>query len=112
MAKKRTQKQITADQIIKNSLNVMGEQVLTKAREITRIKTHRLYDTYNFRVKPDTTITFTQQLYGKYVTPKNKPSQNSETNALRIIIRKEKIIATEIMIKEIKESILYPFRNK
>jgi hypothetical protein len=110
MAKRRSKAQITADKIIRKNLDILGEKIQKETKKITRVLTGRLKKSVNFRVEKDTQLVMTQQSYGKDVRPAGK--NEGELNALMITVKKEIPIATEIMIKEIKESILYPFKNK
>ena len=81
-----------------------------ESRKITRVRTGRLKGSINYRVKPDTVLTFTQVGYGKYVTPKGVSS--GETDALLITIKALIPEGVEIIKKDLTESILYPFRGK
>jgi hypothetical protein len=48
MAKRRTKKQITTDQIIKKELNILGEKVYKETRKITRVLTGSLKNSINY----------------------------------------------------------------
>lgn len=110
MAKRRSKQQITADNIIKKNLDILGLKIQKETKKITRVDTGRLKKSINFRVEKDTQLIMTQQIYGKDVRPSGQTT--GELNALMITVKKEIPLATEIIIKEITESILYPFRNK
>ena len=110
MAKRRTSEQIKADQIIKKNLNILGEKMYKQARKITRVRTGRLKGSINYRVKPDTVLTFTQVAYGADVRPAGVNS--GETDALLITIKALIPEGVEIIKKDLTESILYPFRGK
>lgn len=69
MAKRRTKQQIEADQIIKKSLNELGEAVYQQAKERSRVDTGRLRDSVNYMVRPDTRLTMAQVYYGKFQQP-------------------------------------------
>lgn len=109
MAKRRSSQQIKTDQIIKKNLNVLGEKIYRKARRITRVQTGRLKGSINYRVKPDTVLTFTQVGYGADVRPSGVNS--GETDALLITIKEMIPEGIEIIKKDLIESILYPFRG-
>jgi hypothetical protein len=59
MAKRRSREQIDADKIIKEYLNELGEKVYQQATE-TSERYRRLQDEQNYRVQPDTVLTFGQ----------------------------------------------------
>lgn len=88
MAKRRTREQITADKIIKEQLNDLGELIYEQAKKQSRVakdiyyKTSRvqpegtlrkaggtLRDSVNYMVKPDTVLTVAQVYYGEYQDP-------------------------------------------
>jgi len=106
---RRTAQQISTDKIIKDNLNVLGEQMYKAARKITRVRTGRLKQSINYRVKPDTILTFTQQSYGADVRPAGVNS--GETDALLITIKELLPEGIEVIKKDLIESILYPFRE-
>lgn len=69
MAKRRTKEQISADKIIKNKLNDLGEIIYQETKDNSRVDTGRLRDSVNYMVKPDTVLTVAQVYYGKYQHP-------------------------------------------
>ena len=81
------------------------------AKSDTRVLTGSLKNSINYAVKPDTTLTFFQNIYGKYVTPKDSPTKGAETDALLITIKKLLPAGIEVIKKDLTESILYPFRK-
>lgn len=107
---RRTSQQIKADKIIKDNLNVFGEKIYKEARKRTRVLTGRLKKSINYSVKPDTTITFFQQSYGKDVHP-TRQFDKGEPDALLITIKELLPEGIEVIKKDLTESILYPFRG-
>lgn len=115
-------------QIIKDNLNKFGLEItnLVKEKYIRVGKvlkksspsygqpTGRLKKSMNFAVKPYNVLIFSQQIYGKWNTYKDKPSRSSNANdynpLLQEIVKAKKDL-TNIIIKELKESIIYPFKN-
>lgn len=114
MAKRRTKEQISSDKIIKANLNILGEQIYNEARKDTRVLTGSLKKSINFAVKPDTRLTFYQNEYGKYVTPKSSGSDNktNKTDALLLTIKELVPKTVEVIKKELAESVLYSVKNK
>lgn len=115
MARKLTTSEKTERQIIKDNLNRFGYEVTTKVvKDYARENTGRLKRTMNYAVKPYNVVTFSQVSYGKYTTFKNKPTTSTnpkDKNPLLQTILKEKGELQNIIIKDLKESILYPFTN-
>lgn len=110
MAKRRTKQQIASDKIIKQNLEVLGQKIYKQTRRTTRVLTGSLKNSINYAVKPDTTLTFYQNAYGKDVRPAGKTS--GETDALLIAVKELLPAGIEAVKKDLTESILYPFRNK
>ena len=109
MAKRRSRQQIDADQIIKQHLNELGEKVYSQATDTSRRDTGRLQDEQNYRVQPDTVLTFGQMVYGQWNYPKGITS--GEKNALLIAINEHLEDATGIIIQSITDEILKDFKQ-
>ena len=110
MAKRRTKSQITADQIIKKNLNVLGDKIYRQTRRQTRVLTGALKNSINYAVKPDTVLTVFQLNYGSDVHPK-KQYDKGQPDALLIAVKELVPPQTEVIKKELTESILYGFRG-
>jgi len=108
MAKRRTREQIDADKIIKQHLNELGELVYQQATETSRRDTGRLQDEQNYKVQPDTVLTFGQMVYGQYNYPKGVTS--GEKNALLIAINDHLEDATAIIIESITDAIIQDYK--
>lgn len=109
MAKKRTREQIDADQIIKKQLNDLGEIIYQEARETSRYRTGQLFNSINYGVKPDTTLTMWQVYYGAEVRPKGV--NTGPLNALLIAIEKHLPKSMNITVKELNDVLLKPFKQ-
>lgn len=109
MAKRRTKSKIASDKIIKENLEILGQKIYKEARKTTRILTGSLKKSINYSVKPDTTLTFYQNEYGKDVRPAGK--KDGETDALLIAIKDLVPLGVEIIKKDLIESVMYPFRK-
>jgi len=107
MAKRRTREQIDADKIIKRHLNELGELIYQQATETSRRDTGRLQDEQNYKVQPDTVLTFGQMYYGQYNFPKGVES--GEKNALLIAINDNLEDATGIIIQSITDAIIQDY---
>jgi hypothetical protein len=102
MAKRRTKIQIDADKIIKAKLNIIGEKAYEQAKARSRVDTGRLRDSVNYMVKPDTTLTLAQVFYGKFQDP----------NELIVAIRDNVPEGTNLIITEINDQLLAPFKKE
>ena len=109
-AKRRSKEQLNVDRIIKKELLTLGEKVLEKAVPISRRDTGRLQDEMNYRVDPDTKLTMYQLYYGAFNYPAGKES--GEKNALLITMKQMIPDTTKIIIQNINDIILEPFKNK
>jgi hypothetical protein len=107
MAKRRSREQIDADKIIKDYLNELGEKVYQQATETSRRDTGRLQDEQNYRVQPDTVLTFGQMVYGQWNYPKGITS--GEKNALLIAIN-DNLEDAAIIIQSITDAIIQDFK--
>jgi hypothetical protein len=115
MAKKLTTSQKEERAIIQKRLNEFGADItnLVKTKYL-RVNTERLKKTMNYTVKPYNVLTFSQQSYGKWNTYKDKPSRSTNANDYNPLlqeIKKAKRDLNNIIIKDLRESILYPFKN-
>lgn len=110
MAKRRTREQIDADKIIKKQLNILGEKIYEEARETSRIKTSKLFNSINYMVKPDTKLTVWQVYYGKYNYPKGVNS--GDKNALLIAVKENITATTKIIVRELNDQINEQFTNR
>jgi hypothetical protein len=108
MAKRRSREQIDADKIIKKHLNELGELVYQQATDTSRRDTGRLQDEQNYRVQPDTVLTFGQMVYGQWNYPKGVTS--GEKNALLIAINDHLEDATAIIIESITDAIIQDYK--
>jgi hypothetical protein len=73
------------------------------------VLTGSLKNSINYGVKPDTTLTFYQNDYGKDVRPAGQ--KTGENDALLIVIKELVPLAIEVIKKDLTESIIYPFRK-
>lgn len=107
--KRRSKEQIQADRIIKKQLLILGDEILEESVPNSRRDTGRLQDEQNFRVEGDTRLVMTQMYYGAFNYPAGKNS--GEKNALLIAVNNNIPKATKIIIKNINDSLLKPFKK-
>lgn len=110
MARRRNKEQIKAGKIIKAQLLILGDKIHEQATRTSRRDTGRLQDEQNFRVIKDKTLVVAQLHYGKYNFPKGVTS--GDKNALLIAVRKHAPETTNIIITEINDQLLAPFKTK
>jgi hypothetical protein len=109
MAKRRTRQQIESDQVIKEQLNVLGEEIYQEARETSRYRTGQLFNSINYGVEPDTVLTMYQVYYGADVRPKGVNS--GPLNALLIAVKKYVPKNTNIIVQDLMDEMLEPFKT-
>jgi hypothetical protein len=107
--KRRSKQQIQADRIIKKQLLILGDNILEESVPNSRRDTGRLQDEQNFRVEKDTTLVMAQMYYGAFNYPVGKNS--GEKNALLIAVNNQVPKATKVIIKNINDSLLKPFKK-
>lgn len=108
--KRRSKEQLNVDRIIKKELLILGDRILEKAVPTSRRDTGRLQDEMNYRVDPDTKLTMYQMYYGAFNYPAGKES--GEKNALLITMKQMIPDTTKIIIQNINDIILEPFKTK
>ena len=114
MGKRLTNEQRAERIIIKKNLNEFGAKIYERVQGLVKVNTTRLQQSINYKVKPYNILTFAQVYYGKWNTYKNKPSRSTnplDYNPLLREIEKEKKELTNIIIKDLKESILYKYKD-
>jgi len=109
MAKRRNKEQLKADKIIKAELLKLRKNILDVAEPMSRRDTGRLQDEMNGYVKPDTKLTMYQMEYGAYNYPAGKNS--GEKNALNIVVKEMEPETTKIIIGNINDVLLAPFKD-
>ena len=108
--KRRSKEQLNVDRIIKKELLILGDKILEVAIPRSRRDTGRLQDEMNKRVAPDTTLTMYQMYYGQYNYPAGVTS--GQKNALLITMQEMIPDTTKIIIGEINDILLQPFKSK
>jgi hypothetical protein len=101
------------------NLNRWANQVRFEAQANTRVDDDKLRPSINYKAKKFNEITFVQNKYGKYITPKNvkfdrkdKNYPSPPFNALRIEIDKGKPELIKDIMKDIKSLLLSPIITK
>jgi hypothetical protein len=107
--KRRSKEQIAVDKIIKKQLAVIADEILKEAVPSSRRDTGRLQDEMNYEFEGDTTLVLSQMEYGAFNYPAGKNS--GEKNALLIAVNNNIPKATKIIIKNINDSLLKPFKK-
>ena len=109
MAKRRSKEQLKADRIIKAELLKLKNKILDIAIPMSRRRLGRLQDEMNGYVKPDTKLTMYQMWYGADIYPAGKSS--GEKNALNIVVKELEPEKTKIIIGNINDVLLAPFKE-
>jgi hypothetical protein len=114
MGRKLTPEQRTERAIIRKNLNEFGQKIYERTQGLVRVKTTRLIQSLNYKVNPYNVITFAQVYYAKWNTYKGRPSVSSnkkDYNPYLREIEKDKGELKNIIVKDLKESILYKYKN-
>ena len=122
MAKRRSKEQLKADKIIKAELLKLKERILAVAEPLSRRDKGRLQDEMNGYVKPDTKLTMYQMHYGAYNYPNNSSKKRNYVNGKLVIDEDMNVLlhtilemepeTTKIIIGEINDVLLAPFKKK
>lgn len=83
MAKRKTTEQKAIEARIKKTLDDLGRKVIaisSRNSKISKKQKDHLRDSGNYRVKPYNVLVLTQYKYGKYNTPKGKPTPQNRNN--------------------------------
>jgi hypothetical protein len=109
MAKRRSKEQIAADKIIKKELLKLGNIITDESAITSRIKTSKLRNSQGRRVFNDTTLRVFQVEYGAYNYPIGENS--GEKNALLISVKKHVPESTKVIVSNLIEKIIDPFKK-
>lgn len=116
MPKRKSIQQQEVENLTKKALNMMGEQISTESAKNSKKRTGDLIDSQNYRVKPFNTLTVSQNYYGKYNTPKGKPTPKNRDNIkdtpLRNAIEKFKQPGVEVFVKDMIDLLKSPIVTK
>lgn len=104
---------------MKKHLNEIGRKVSIESKRNSKIAKSKknftggsLRDSGNFNVKPYNTINLIQNFYGKYNTPKGKPTpsdrSNLEDTPLRNSIRKNVPNGINVLVKDMIDLLKSP----
>ncbi len=119
MAKRKTIQAKEIEKITKDSLNVLGRLVsVVTARnsKVSKLQKNHLRDSLNYRVKPFDTLIVSQFRYGKWNTPKGKPTPKDRSNIkdtpVLNAINEHVQNAKKVYIKSIADLLKSPIKKK
>ena len=102
--------------LTKKALNKLGEVISQDSANNSKKRTGDLIDSQNYRVRPFNTLTVSQNFYGKYNTPKGKPTPKDRSNIkdtpLRNSIEKNTPPAVEVYTKDMIDLLKSPIVTK
>lgn len=112
MPKRKSIQQQEVENLTKKALNMMGEQISQDSAKNSKKRTGDLIDSQNYRVKPYNVLTVSQNFYGKYNTPKGKPTPKNRNNIkdtpLKNAIKKFKQPGVDVFIKDMIDLLKSP----
>jgi len=117
MAKRKTVQEKELDKIMSETLNQLGRKITVVAgrnSKVSKLQKDHLRDSMNYRVKPADTLIVSQKFYGKYNTPKGKPTPKNRNNiedtplknAIKEFTPEAKNIYIQGVVDVLKKSIL------
>ena len=119
MAKRKTIQEKEIEKITKNSLDKLGRTVsVVTARnsKVSKLQKSHLRDSVNYRVKPFDTLIVSQFRYGKWNTPKGKPTPKDRSNIkdtpVLNAINEHVPNAKKVYIKSIADLLKSPIKKK
>jgi hypothetical protein len=83
LAKRKTTEQKAVEKKIEDSLNLIGREVIavsSRNSKVSKIQKLHLRESGNFRVRPYNVLNLAQYSYGKFNTPKGKPTPSDRKN--------------------------------
>ena len=116
MARRKTVEQKEIEKTLKDELNSLGSHIISDASKKSKVDSGELKDSVNFRVKPFDTLIASQTFYGKYNTPKGKPTPSDRSNIkdtpLLNAIRDNVPESVEVIVKEMTDLLISPVVKK
>jgi hypothetical protein len=119
VAKRKTIQEKEIEKITKDNLNELGRLVsVVTARnsKVSKLQKNHLRDSLNYRVRPFDTLTISQFSYGKWNTPKGKPTPKDRSNIkdtpVLNAIHEHAPKAAKIYIKSIADLLKSPIKKK
>ena len=121
MGRRKTIQEKEIEKITRNSLDELGRKVsVVTARnsKVSKLQKSHLRDSVGWRVNPFDTLIVSQFKYGKWNTPKGKPTPPKE---LRENIKDTPILnainefvpeAKKVFVKSIKDLLIAPIKKK
>lgn len=119
MAKRKTIQEKEIEKITKDSLNELGRTisvVTARNSKVSKLQKNHLRDSLNYRVKPYDTLIVSQFRYGKWNTPKGKPTPKDRSNIkdtpILNAINEYVPNAKKVYIKSIADLLKSPIKKK
>lgn len=119
MARRKTIQEKEIEKITKDSLNELGRKisvVTARNSKVSKLQKSHLRDSVNYRVKPFDTLTVSQFRYGKWNTPKGKPTPQDRSNIkdtpILNAINQYLPNAKKVYAKSIRDLLVAPIKKK
>lgn len=116
MPKRKSIQQQEVENLTKKALNELGANIAADSAENSKVRTGDLRDSQNYRVRPFNVLTVSQNYYGKYNTPKGKPTPRNRNNIkdtpLKNAIKKKTPESVEVFIKDMVDLLKSPIVTK
>lgn len=119
MAKRKTIQQKEVESLTKKFLDELGRKITvvsSRNSKVSKLQKEHLRDSGNFRVKPYNVLTVSQSFYGRYNTPKGKPTPKNRSNIkdtpLLNSIEENTPIEIEVFVKNMVDLLKSPIVKK
>lgn len=119
MPKRKTAEQREIEAIMKKQLDELGRKITVVAgrnSKVSKLQKDHLRDSGNWRVRPYNVLTVSQNFYGKYNTPKGKPTPKDRSNIkdtpMLNAIREFVPETTKVIVKDLVDLLMSPVMNK
>lgn len=117
MAKRKTVQEKELDRLMVKTLDEAGRKITVIAArnsKVSKLQKDHLRDSLNWRVRPADTLTVSQKYYGKFNTPKGRPTPKDRRNiedtplknAIKEFVPEAKNIYIQGVVDIIKKSIV------
>ena len=115
MAARKTIQQKQIEALTKKHLDEIGYKVRADILKYSKVRTSDLSESGNFRTEPYNLLTLTQNFYGKYNTPKGKPTPKDKDNiqdtVMKNAVRDHVPPGIKILVKDMIDLIKSPLKK-
>jgi len=116
MPRRKTIQEKEIEALFKVHLDKLGDVISKDSAKHSKKRTGDLIDSQNYRTRPYNTLTVSQNFYGKYNTPKGKPTPKDRSNIkdtpLKNSIAKNVPPGVTVLVKDMIDLLKSPIVTK